>query len=253
LKHRLRFFFLTTLLFSVAGILFSQEAGISESVDTNVPEAAETENTVDDANKKIPLRKRFVFSVGISIFILKDEYDFLSAPMPVLPSPFFAVGFPDFGKTVKFRPEMSLELYRTHYKWSPEIECPVPAEIENRSATVWGFVLGVKGQGYYTYKRMTVRLSAGISADLRAVALAEDLNDADMEDATAQKDLIKDYVWQGTRWLFGEFGVGADYTVTEKCRAGLDVRMFLPFSRNDIAKTLPLGGYRFAVGVRVSL
>ncbi|GMO38506.1 MAG: hypothetical protein Ta2F_14850 [Termitinemataceae bacterium] len=268
-RHHLRVCFFLALLAFAGGALFSQE---EPAADSNAAEQTEQieqaeqqaedsgDSTEEDPRPKIRIIDRFIFAFGMSIFILKEDYDFQSAPMPVLPSPFLSLSFPKIGKTFFFRPELSLDIYRTHYRWVAQLECPaLPAENENRSATVWGFVLSVKGQGSYTYNRLNLRLSGGISADLRAVTLGEDLNEADMEDAwdgtpsaPAQKDLIKDYVWQDLRWLFGELGLGADFAVSEKCIAGLDVRMFLPFSRNNAAKTIPLGGYRFAVGLRVS-
>ncbi|GHV83804.1 hypothetical protein AGMMS50212_11440 [Spirochaetia bacterium] len=195
---------------------------------------------------------KLILSFGCSILVLQEDYGFESAPTPVLPAPFIALSFPPLGGFIKLRLETTVDLYFTHYKWSYSMNCPLPSEIENRSAFVFGIMPALQVQGSFDIKKLNFRVNAGLAADLRVITIAEDLNAADWEDATAQTNLIKDYFWEGARWLFPELGLGVGYNFSPKYSVGLDFRFYFPLDKPEAAANIQGGGSRFAIGVRIS-
>jgi hypothetical protein len=93
--------------------------------------------------------------------------------------------------------------------------------------------------------------------DLRAIAVAGDLNDVDFtgdeKDPGVQTDAIKEYFWGEGRWLFPFVGIGFDFPASSKFLVGLDSRIWFPLYRAYTGEALPgLEGYRFGVGMRIT-
>ncbi|MDR3357147.1 MAG: hypothetical protein LBO04_08205 [Spirochaetaceae bacterium] len=192
-----------------------------------------------------------VFSFGGSILIFQEDYGLEAAPVPVLPAPGVAFTLPPWGSILSGAAiETTLDMYFTYYKYSYELDRPVPAEIENRSAFVFGPILAFQLQGYFNINKVRLRLNGGIAADFRIVLLAPDLNEADLEDAGRQTDDIRSFYKSAGQWLYPVFGLGADFQVTPRWSAGLDLRTWAPLDFSGLDKQFL--GWRFGIGLRVS-
>lgn len=195
--------------------------------------------------------KKTIFSFGGSILIFQEDYGFEAAPIPVLPAPGFAFTMPlwssDFGGVAL---ETTLDMYFTYYKYSYELDRPVPAEIENRSAFVFGPVFALQAQGHINLNRVRLRLNLGIAADPRIVLLAPDLNEADLDDANMQTDDIRAFYKDFNHWLYPVLGLGADFHITPRWSAGLDLRTWAPLDFSGIDRQFL--GWRFGIGLRAS-
>jgi hypothetical protein len=177
--------------------------------------------------------------------------------MPILPSPGAALAYPIWGPVYA---ELTLDLYFTHYAYNPVLNRAVPAAIENRSAFVFGSLLGIQAVGHFPLsERFTVRAYGGPAADLRIVTLAADLNPRDTTggietNAQLQTDAVREYFWGKGRWLMPVIGTGIDYTINEKFLLGLDLRIWFPLYRAWSGEDLPaVEGWRFGIGLRFTI
>lgn len=219
-------------------------------------EAPETDNTEAEVDSKasgafLNWLNKTTFSFGGSILIFQEDYGFEAAPIPILPAPGFAFTLPPLGSDfagVAF--ETTLDMYFTYYKYSYELQRPLPAEIENRSAFVFGPVFALQAQGHIRLNKVRLRLNVGIALDPRIVLLAPDLNDADLEDANRQTDDIRAFYKNYDQWLYPVSGLGVDFQITPRWWAGVDIRGWMPldFSNTDGSFL----GWRFGIGLRVS-
>ena len=195
--------------------------------------------------------KKTIFSFGGSILIFQEDYGFEAAPIPIITAPGFAFTMPlwssAFGGVAL---ETTLDMYFTYYKYSYELGRPVPAEIENRSAFVFGPVFALQAQGHINLNKVRLRLNAGIAADPRIALLAPDLNEADLEDANMQTDDIRAFYKDYDRWLYPVLGVGADFHITPRWSAGIDLRTWAPLDFSGIDNQFL--GWRFGIGLRAS-
>jgi hypothetical protein len=226
------------------------EAGTEE---TEVPDAESAEEALTGTAWFLD---RFSWTFGGSILIFPEDNGMRGDPMPVLPTPSLSAAFRIWGPIYT---ELSLDVYYTHYGYDFELNRAVPYAIENRSAQVWGFLTGLGVQGRFKLpKGFVLRGAGGFAADLRAIAIAEDLNDVDFtgdeRDPGIQTDAIKDYFWSEGRWLFPFLGVGFDFPASSKFLVGLDGRIWFPLYRSISGEDLPPAeGWRFGFGIRITL
>ena len=232
------------------------QAGQAEPVEQT--EADGSEEAVPDAEADSKSGSAFSawlkktrFSFGGSLLIFEEDYGFEAAPIPILPAPGFAFTMPLLGLGFAgIALETTLDLYFTYYKYSYQLQRPVPAEIENRSAFVFGPVFAFQAQGYINLNKVRVRLNAGIAADPRIVLLAPDLNEADLEDANRQTNDIRAFYKEFNQWLYPVFGLGADFQVTPRWSAGLDLRTWMPLDSDNADEQFL--GWRFGIGIRAT-
>ncbi|MDR1363309.1 MAG: hypothetical protein LBJ35_04610 [Spirochaetaceae bacterium] len=237
----------------------NEARGAAELGETAAPANEAWENnelggTAAPAGAEIsPVKRWFnraTLSFGGSILLFQEDYGFDAAPVPILPAPSLAFTLPPLGNNFAGGAlELTLDMYFTHYKYSYELNRPVPAEIENRSAFVFGPILAFQLQGYLRINMFRIRLNAGISGDLRIVLLAEDLNEADLEDANKQKDDIAAFFSQYSQWLFPVAGLGMDFQITPHWAGGLDFRIWAPLDFSGTGEQFL--GWRFGVGFRM--
>jgi hypothetical protein len=236
------------MLLPVFGLTAQEEAPETDSVE----EAdAEAEAASSEGGAFSAWLNKTIFSFGGSLLIFQEDYGFEAAPIPVLPALGFAFTMPlwDFGSS-GIALETTLDMYFNYYKYSYELQRPVPAEIENRSAFVFGPVVALQAQGYIKLNKVRLRLNAGIAADPRIVLLAPDLNEADLEDANRQTDDIRAFYKDYDQWLYPVFGLGADFQITPRWSAGLDLRTWMPLASGNSGESFL--GWRFGIGLRVS-
>ncbi|GHV92436.1 hypothetical protein AGMMS50268_29390 [Spirochaetia bacterium] len=194
---------------------------------------------------------------GTLLIIPEDNGPNRGAPLPVLPSPGAALGYPIWGS---LSAELSLDMYFTHYGYDFELNRAIPIEIENRSAFVFGSILGLQAVGRIPLREnMSVRVYGGPAADLRIVVIAADLNAADLvaddpKGAPMQTDAVREYFWGQGRWIFPFLGTGLDYGINSKFLLGLDFRVWFPMYRLWTGEDLPaVEGWRFGVGFKFTV
>jgi hypothetical protein len=227
-------------------------SGIDAQEGEGFDEDGAVENTEDNAEEVSSVKRwlnKTTFSFGASILVFQEDYGFDAAPVPILPAPSIAFMLPPLGSGFMGGAlELTLDMYFTHYKYSYELNRPVPAEIENRSAFVLGSVLALQVQGYFRVNKFRLRLNAGIAGDFRLVLLAEDLNEADLDDANKQKDEIIDFFSQIGQILFPTVCLGMDFQITPHWAGGIDLRVWAPSDFSGIDEQFL--GWRFGIGFR---
>jgi hypothetical protein len=210
----------------------------------------------------LPLRAdgfsdRLTWSFLGSVLLFPEDNGNRGGPMPVLPAPGAALACSVWGP---LSAELSLDLYFTNYKYDFEWNRALPAEIENRSAFVFGFLTGLHVLARFSpVDNLTLRAYGGPDMDLRIITLAADLHPDDFSglpetDAQIQTDAVREYFWEQGRWFLPVLGVGADYGVNEKFLIGLDFRTWFPLYRAWSGEDLPpVEGWRFGLGLRVTV
>lgn len=193
-----------------------------------------------------------------SVLFFPEDNGMDSDPMPVLPS----LGLGASYEAVKasklgFSLELTLNFYMTHYGYSDELGRAVPNAIENRTARVIGFLMGIHAVGFYDVNSfMTARVYAGPAADLRAVIMAAGLNEGLDDLAAIRKDVdsVRNYFWSKGRWFMPVAGAGLDFAVNETFKLGLDFRVWMPIYRLWTGEDLPaIEGWRFGMGFRLTI
>jgi len=187
-----------------------------------------------------------------SILFFPEDNGMYSDPMPILPAPGVGASYP---VTDMFRIEATLDMYFTHYGYSPELDRAVPVAIENRSSFVIGSLLAFQGAAYFNINSfLRARVYGGPAADLRIILLAEDLNSGDMEDAQKQTGQVRNYFWSSGRWFMPVAGAGMDFAINERFKLGIDLRVWIPVYKLWSGENLPaIEGWRFGPGLRITI
>jgi hypothetical protein len=178
-------------------------------------------------------------------------------PMPVLPAPGAALSCFIWGP---LSAEASLDLYFTNYAYDFGWDRALPAEIENRSAFVFGFLTGFHALARFPLNdTWNLRAYGGPDFDFRIITRALDLHPDDSTgvretDAQMQADAVREYFWGRGRWFLPVLGTGIDYRLNDKFIIGLDFRTWFPLYRLWSGEDLPpIEGWRFGLGLRVTL
>jgi hypothetical protein len=200
---------------------------------------------------------RLTWSFQLSALMFPENNGNRGGPMPVLPAPGAALACSIWGP---LSAELSLDLYFTNYKYDFDWDRALPAEIENRSAFVFGFLTGIQVLARFSpLDNLTLRAYGGPAADFRIIALALDLHPDDFSglpetDAQIQTDAVREYFWSQGRWFLPVAGMGIDYEINEKFLIGLDFRTWFPLYKLWSGENLPpIEGWRFGLGVRATL
>ncbi len=185
------------------------------------------------------------------MLFLPEDNGLESDPSPVLFSPGAAARLSFFDYLGL---EISLDFYGTYYAYSYTLDRAVPAAIENRSAFVFGSILGI--QAVYIYKPLdfwTIRAYAGPGFDFRISLTAGGLEGADKEDAASQTRDISSYFWGKGRWLYPVAGVGMDFAATSNLLLGFDFRTWFPMYKLWSGEDLPaIEGWKFGLDFTVT-
>ena len=204
------------------------------------------------------LSNKISWFVDASVFFFPEDNGMNSDPMPILPSPGFGVSFKTaniFKGVGELKLELALDFYFTHYAYDYTLDRAVPAAIENRSALVIGFPFSFQVAAYFNVGSfITLRVFGGPAADLRIVLIAEDLADADLADASAQTDSVRNYFWSSGRWFMPVIGTGIDFKINPQFKLGIDFRVWFPVYRLWSGEDLPaIEGWRFGPGIRLTI
>ena len=243
---------------ALSAALFAQE----EPAAAPAPEAESAEETAAPPQKppRAPVLRRPYLSFGGALLFFSSDKSLESDPAPILGSFYGNFSYPLTGSGFfSLYIGASLEVYRTHYLWSDALGRALPAAIEQREAQVFGFPLGIALETRFDLPaKMTLRMSLGLSADMRLVLLAEDINEdlegpAGMQDLRDRTDKIGRYLWGDMRWLFFETQAGVSMRLWESFSFDIAGRVFMPASAPPREPADPATlGWRFGVLLRVS-
>ena len=190
-----------------------------------------------------------------SMFFFPEDNGNGSDPMPILPGPGAGVSMA-LPFSFPLRLEIALDMYFGVYGYNFYLNRAVPRAWENRSALVWGSVLGTQGSLFFNPgKSITIRAFGGLTADLRLVLLAPDLNEAlnPMNEIRRENAALTEYFWSSGRWFFPVVGAGVDFTLNKKFKLGLDIRVWIPAYKAWTNEDLPpIEGWRFGIGARIT-
>jgi len=196
---------------------------------------------------------RFSWFAAGSIFFFPENNGIESDSMPILPSPGAGFGMSWIGN---FRLEFTADIYFAVYGYSLKLNRAVPRAWENRSALVWGNVLGAQAAYFWDLRpNMTLRFYGGPVMDIRLVFTAPNLKETNnpMDEIKKETSAITKYFWSGMRWLLPMIGTGMDFNLNEKFRLGFDIRVWFPMYKIWTNENLPaIEGWRFGVGARVT-
>jgi hypothetical protein len=239
----------------------SDSGAVSNGVSENVqpPETDMSEGDIPETPKISAVPKSFFsffsLSLGMSVLFFPESDELRSDPMPVLPSPHLALGFPFvfLGSTV-FSLEASLDVYMTHYTYNAILQKPVPAAIENRSSLVIGPMAGLHFQGKTGIGPMvSVRYFLGAAFDLRIILIAEDLNEGDLALASANTERTKEYFSDEGRRIFPTAGIGVDFKTAPTFSFGIDGRVWVPLEKLTSGENQSgLDDWRFGLGLHIT-
>ena len=200
-----------------------------------------------------PAQKRYSWFAAGSVLFFPEKNGIRSDSMPILPVPGagFSISFFD-----KFHLETTLDMYFTTYGYDFYLDRAVPRAWENRSAFVWGNVLGVQAAYFWHIRpNISIRAYAGPAIDLRIIFIAPDLDKANnpMDEIKKETNAARRYFWSGGRWLLPVLGTGMDFTLNEKFRLGFDIRVWTPMYKLWTKEDAPIiDGWRFGIGARVT-
>ena len=203
-------------IFSIS--VFAQETETSplETTEEQPSEKSEKSEKSDfsdeetSINKKIKAKRSevpvdFIISMAPALIINTGNHE-NSAVSPIVYPFSFGVKFFK-NNTINFEPRLSF--YAGYYLWVDD--AAYPAEIENRTATVFSFLLDLpviyKKQ---LSKRQFLEFGFGPSANFRIAILSNGVSSSDAGttgSAGSDTDEIRSYMWDNFNWLFVDTSV----------------------------------------------
>jgi hypothetical protein len=200
--------------------------------------------------------KNLEYSAQGSILFFPESNGNSSAAMPILPSLGASVSH-SFNRLVAL--EISLDIYMNYYDYNYNLDRVVPADIEDRTSIIFGFITGFQPVFRFRPKnKFVIRAYGGLALDLRACLLAPGLDKGEShgEDGHTLAEAAEDvfaYLWGGGRFVFPVVGYGMDFPLIEGMKLGFDIRAWFPLWRGwTNEKDLGMEGFRFGVGFRVT-
>jgi hypothetical protein len=200
--------------------------------------------------------KNLEYSARGSLFFFPESNGNSSAAMPILPS-LGASASHSFNKLVAL--EISLDIYMNYYDYNYSLDRAVPADIEDRTSIVVGFLTGFQPVFRFRPKdNFVIRAYGGLALDLRLCLLAPGLSKSEIhgEDGNTLSEAAEDvfaYMWGGGRFVFPFAGYGMDFALIEGMKLGFDIRAWFPLWRAWTGESgLGLEGFRFGIGFRVT-
>lgn len=212
------------ILFTATQFLFSQDAPSSSETETSgtaIPEKWKApENSKEFWSQVSPF-----INLGLNITV-NTESPLKSAPTPVSFTGGLGAIWPN-NSFVSFQPRLSF--YAMYYLWDGENA--LPAEIENRTASVLNFMLDLPAAWTFRFKHSQAELGAGLGFLARFSMLSSGVKASDSgASGTAQEDVdkISSWMWNDMHFLYPEIFAAWEYNVTERLKAGLEIRYYLP-------------------------
>lgn len=156
-----------------------------------------------------------------------------SAPSPIA----FSCGFgAKLQQAKKISMEPALSFFTNYYLWDGKKA--LPAEVENRTATVLSFLIDLPV--VYNFNRKNnhyFEAGAGLAVLARYGILSNGVKSSDegtSGDAQGDVKEINSYFQSFNRMIFPELTAAWNYKVTERLDAGLTGRIYIPISGNGL-------------------
>lgn len=160
-----------------------------------------------------------------------------SAPSPL--PPFFGAEYRwripyTFGRTdpLPLFLSPSASLYGVKYLWANDR--PLPAEVENRTSSVFSLLMDVPVVYVLEKDRMTYSFGGGLSflaryGFLESGVAPDERITGDTMTAGEQVKAINRYFWGSARWIYPTLQGGVRYRLDTGWGAGLNLRLAIPF------------------------
>lgn len=224
-------------IFSISVFAQETEASPLETTEEHPSEKSEKSEESDfsdegkSINEKIKAKRSevpvdFIISMAPALIINTGNHE-NSAVSPIVYPFSFGVKFFK-NNTINFEPRLSF--YAGYYLWVDD--AAYPAEIENRTATVFSFLLDLpviyKKQ---LSKRQFLEFGFGPSANFRIAILSNGVSSSDAGitgSAGSDTDEIRSYMWDNFNWLFVDTSVSYTVKLSEKLRLGPECRFYIP-------------------------
>ncbi|MCR5495638.1 MAG: hypothetical protein K6F15_08380 [Treponema sp.] len=223
-----KFFLISSIIFTLSSICFAQETEAevvnSEAVNEEVENISETDKSEDEnplSNwKSFPID--FFITFEPSLLINTGDVENSAVSPIIYPLSFGAVFFRD--KFISFQPRLSF--FANYYIWYDGKA--YPAEIENRTAAVFSFMLDLPAVYTLNLKgKHHMDFALGPAFNFRIITLANgvDSDDAGYED-TADNDVseIRDYLWGGGNFFYLTTYTSYLYSVSDRLQLGPEFR-----------------------------
>jgi hypothetical protein len=227
------------------------ETGLNAQGGTN-PAAADADITESSASSGSFIHQIDFFLTFEPMFILNTEAGTKSAPSPVVYPLTVGVSWPDY-YFVSFQPRLSL--FYNYYLWDSDEEMALPAEVENRTATVFSFLFTFPAVfSFHLTDRGTLEAEAGVSMLVRFGILSSGVSSSDSgTSGTAADDtsLINKWFWTNGRMMYLSGGAAWLYSFTDTIKAGPDVRFYLPLG--SLAEGRGLDAMMLSAGIKLVL
>lgn len=238
---------LVLTLLSIFSInVFSQETDITSenTQEEQLNEASEELDISDELtaiNKKLKKKRTelpvdFVISMAPALIINTGDHE-NSAVSPIVYPFSFGVKFFK-NNLINFEPRLSF--YAGYYLWVDD--AAYPAEIENRTATVFSLMLDLPAiYKKQLTKRQFLEFGFGPAVNFRFAILSNGVSSSDAGttgSAESDTDEIRSYLWKNCNWLFADASVAYTVKLSEKLRLGPECRFYIPcgqlFSGNGL-------------------
>ena len=217
-------------LFFGAIILFNTNIMAQE-----ILEASETEETLemqeaDDEQNQEKKKLRIFFTAGL-LGILNTHSGTESATSPILFMPGFGINYNLFNN-ISLQPR--LNFFYNYYLWNKDMA--LPAEVENRTATVFSALLDIPVLLRIStrHEKFSLQAGGGIAILARYGILSsgvkEDDPNRDYPNRSASDDVedINSYMWENMRWIYPELSANIMFGLNNGWLLGASGTLYLP-------------------------
>ena len=180
-------------------------------------------------NQQQEKRAHFFMTAGL-LGILNMHSGTHSAPSPILFSPGFGV---DIYMTKKLFLQPHANIFYTYYLWNKDMA--LPAEVENRTATVPALLLDVPAVWNIVERNtMFVQVGGGLAVLARFGILSNGVSEndpnRDYPNRTAKEDVsdINSFFYQDMRWLYPELTGTIMFALSNGWKLGASTTLYIP-------------------------
>lgn len=160
------------------------------------------------------------------IFTLNNEGGTKSAVSPITFSTAIGAVWPN-NSLLSFQPRLSF--FTMYYIWNGKEA--LPSEVENRTALSLSFLLDIPAVFSFRVNKNTFETGLGLALLARIGILAPGVKGSETGasgSASSDVEKINEWFWSAGRFLYPELIFSWDYKISERLRAGLDLRWYIP-------------------------
>lgn len=173
------------------------------------------------------------FSSQVSVYLnigtiitINTESQIKSAPSPVSFTTAIGAIWPN-NAFVSVQPRLAF--FGGYHLWDGENA--LPAEVENRTTLTLSMIFDIPAAFTFRYAHSSLEAGAGIALLARYGLLAPGVKPSDSgATGTAQGDVekINNWFWKNCNFLYPEIFAAWQYHVSERLKAGIELRYYLP-------------------------